>query len=418
MKTLLTKKFKETELGLIPENWEIKKLEEVANFCNGYSFISKDFVGKSNDALPVFKMGNIGIGGGLKITGKEDCFPKEKAHLLDRFIAKPHDILMCMTDMKASMNLLGHSARIRGEKFLVNQRVGKITPNNNIDPLFLYFYINTNEYIERLRKTARSGVQVNLTTESIRESLILFPPLAEQRKIAEVLGALDDKIELNRKMNKTLESLGQAIFKEWFIDFENKDDWRSVKLGNFIKILSGFSFSSENFGDNGKFGLVTIKNVQDGNFVTKCTNRIKNPPSKMPLSDILQSGDIILSLTGNVGRTCLVYGRDDYLLNQRVAKLVPYDKRDYAFAYFLFRQKEFQDFLIAISKGTAQQNLSPIETASVDLELPSDDALEEFGTIANPIMQKLVDNMNQIETLSQIRDSFLPHLMSGKLRII
>jgi type I restriction enzyme S subunit len=131
----------------------------------------------------------------------------------------------------------------------------------------------------------------------------------------------------------------------------------------------------------------------------------------------LNNGDILLSLTGNVGRVCFVYG-ENYLLNQRVANLVPIDENNRAFTYFLFRQKDFQNTLIGISRGTAQQNLSPIETKSLEIPIPSQDMLDRFADVANPIFQKLVENYNEIKNLSTLRDSLLPRLMNGKIRTV
>ena len=169
-------KYKQTEIGEIPEEWEVKQLQDVADFSNGYAFSSRSYVNSKDNAVPVLKMGNIKIGGGLKITGKEDYASLIVADKLKNYLTRKNDILMCMTDMKSSMNLLGHSARIHDERFLVNQRVGIIRSGSNVDESFLYYYLNSPKYIEKLRSTARSGVQVNLTTEAIKESLVLYPP--------------------------------------------------------------------------------------------------------------------------------------------------------------------------------------------------------------------------------------------------
>jgi len=232
--------YKQTEIGEIPGEWEARTLEKVSDFQNGYSFSSKDFVESGAGAVPVFKMGNIDLGGGLKITGKESHISSEATQRLDNFGTASDDILMCMTDMKSSMNLLGYSAQIKDEKFLVNQRVGRIRPKENINPHYLYYFLNSPQYINRLRSTARSGVQVNLTTKAIKKSLIAFPDRNKQNQIASILSSLDDKIELNHKMNKTLEEIGKAIFKEWFIDFNFPD-----KNGKPYKLNDGKMVDSE-----------------------------------------------------------------------------------------------------------------------------------------------------------------------------
>jgi type I restriction enzyme S subunit len=134
----------------------------------------------------------------------------------------------------------------------------------------------------------------------------------------------------------------------------------------------------------------------------------------MPTHCKLKDGDILLSLTGNVGRVCLVNG-SNYLLNQRVANLIPIIENNRAFTYFLFRQKDFQNTLMSISRGTAQQNLSPIETKSLEIVVPSQEALDRFSKIASPILKMLIENHNEIRNLLILRDSLLPRLLNGKI---
>jgi type I restriction enzyme S subunit len=105
---------------------------------------------------------------------------------------------------------------------VLNQRVGciRVKQDDLLDPRFLYFYSNWEPHVDYLRSRANSGVQVNLATSAIKDAELYIPPLVEQRAIAHILGTLDDKIELNRKQNETLEAMARALFKGWFVDFE------------------------------------------------------------------------------------------------------------------------------------------------------------------------------------------------------
>jgi len=240
----------------------------------------------------------------------------------------------------------------------------------------------------------------------------------EQKRIASILSAFDDKIELNNKINQTLEKIAQAIFKEWLLKSQ-KSKVKSQKLDKFIDIISGYPFSSKLYvNDKKAFGVVTIKNVQDGNFIATCDSFIKEDdiPQNMNQECILKNGDILLSLTGNVGRICFVYG-GKYLLNQRVAKLKPKNEKDHAFCYFLFRQKSMQNQLINMAKGSAQPNLSPIETGKIELPIPSRDVLDKFSKLITPIYEQLIKNMSENQKLSALRDLLLPKLMSGEIRV-
>ncbi|PIY57392.1 MAG: hypothetical protein CO061_04110, partial [Candidatus Yonathbacteria bacterium CG_4_9_14_0_2_um_filter_47_74] len=233
-------------------------------------------------------------------------------------------------------------------------------------------------------------------------------------------------IENNNKITKNLEATAQTIFNEWFINLrfpgyekvkmvdsevgEIPAGWSVGKIKDFIRVESGFPFSSSVFNDQGKYKLVTIRNVQDGSFVTDCDNLIDELPSKLPEHCLLRSGDILLSLTGNVGRICLVNG-ENYVLNQRVSVLVPVDERDRAYTYFLFRRNDFQNLLISISKGTAQLNLSPVETKELEAIIPNDITLEKYSEIATPIYKKIVEINSENVKLKETRDQLLAKLI-------
>lgn len=237
----------------------------------------------------------------------------------------------------------------------------------------------------------------------------------EQKKIANILGTIDEKIELSRKINETLEQLGQALFRHYFIDNPEAEKWEDGTVSDLVTIYSGYAFKRTDFDPDGKYGLVTIKNVQDGNFLVECSDYLAEAPAKVPDYIHLKTGDVLLSLTGNVGRVCIAYG-ENLLLNQRVAKLAGTNNHQ-SFAYFMFRQNEFKDRLISMSRGTAQLNLSPVETKHIKIKLPPNDALDSFYENAEPLFKMIADNYQQVQTLSTLRDTLLPRLISGKIKI-
>ena len=290
-----------------------------------------------------------------------------------------------------------------------------------------------------------------------------FPSFPEQHAIAAVLSFLDDKIELLREQNKTLEAIAQAIYKRWFVDFEFPiedetsklpslkggepegrggfdntlqlkgykssggkmvkselgeipEGWEVGKIKDLIDILPGFAFSSADFSKEGQYKLVTIKNVQDRYFNPQTKDNLRKLPKKMPDYCILESGDILISLTGNVGRICLANGKD-YLLNQRVAKLRAKNENDHAFTYLLFLQDSIFSLIQNTASGTAQQNLSPIQLKEINIIIADRKILDKFGIVANKLIKKIKNNISQIQTLSALRDSLLPKLMSGKIRV-
>ena len=234
----------------------------------------------------------------------------------------------------------------------------------------------------------------------------------------------------NRRRNDNLEQQAQALYKSWFVDFEPFKDgefieseigliplgWNTGKIKDMIDLLSGFPFKSSNFVEHGEYQLITIKGVQDGYLDVTSADKLSDLPSKMPDYCIHKIGDILIPLTGNVGRVCIV-DRKDLLLNQRVAIVSPKNKRDSFYTYTMFRNENFKNELIHLARGTAQLNLSPVETADKLTIIPPDSILEAFAKIGQDIFKQYVSIKMENIRLCEMRDSLLPKLMSGELEI-
>ena len=204
-------------------DWKEYTLEELCDFQNGFAFKNSDYVDSSENTNEVFRMGYINRGGGFKEDTTPVFVPQNYPKNLDKFILKLNDITIAMTDMKNSMALLGYCARIsHNNRFVLNQRVGRIrvVRNDILDPIYLYYYLNSSKQIDYLRANANSGVQVNLSTDTIKKSILKVPNIEKQREIANILFTLDQKIDLNTQINQSLEQIAQALFKSRFVDFD------------------------------------------------------------------------------------------------------------------------------------------------------------------------------------------------------
>lgn len=377
-------KSKETELGVIPKGWDMNNISGVLSLEYGKAlkeenresgtipvYGSNGVVGFHNQKLisgPGIIVGRKGSAGEV-IFSKEDFFPIDTTYYV----------------------------------------------KTNFDIKFVYYLLKNSD----LKKLVGSSAVPGLNRNDVYSQNILFPKEQNlQKEIAEILSSLDEKIELNHKINSNLEAVANSLLKNLFLDIDDElpKGWKTGKVSDLIKVESGFPFSSSVFDETGQYKLVTIKNVQDGYFVPECTDSLSNLPEKMPPHCVLKNGDILLSLTGNVGRVCIVTG-ENYLLNQRVAVLNPINEKNRAFTYLLFRQKEFQNRLQSISRGTAQQNLSPIETTNLEINIPPEEVLNKFAQVSNSIFEILIENLKQIQSLSILRDYLLPRLMNGKIKV-
>lgn len=292
-------------------------------------------------------------------------------------------------------------------------------------PKYIYYQLRS-AYIGRwLEQISIGATMPSLNTGLLSSIELNIPSMEIQKKIADILSAYDDLIENNQKQIKLLEEAAQRLYKEWFVDlrFPGHEDvkivdgvpagWEKKSIDERISLLSGYAFKSTSFSENGKYKIITIKNVRDGEFDGTNTSCINELPNKMPEHCVLQEGDILLSLTGNVGRVCMVYG-ERYLLNQRVAKL---QSKMPCYTYCLFRSSHMYDELNRLANGVAQQNLSPVRTGKVKINYPCKYVLQQFEMAVSPIMRKII-KLNKITGLAkQARDHLLPKLISGEIQV-
>ena len=310
--------------------------------------------------------------------------------------------------------------------FVFQRHIAILRPDNEkIVPRFLFYTMLTKDFYAKADAAAIGAAQRTVSLTALRNMEICIPDKIQQSKIVDTLAAYDDLIENNQKQIKLLEETAQRLYKEWFVDFRFPgyektvivdgvpEGWHKDAVDSKISLLSGYAFKSSEFVDKGQYKIVTIKNVKDGDFDGNNVSLIDEIPSKMPQHCVLEEGDILLSLTGNVGRVCLVYG-DNYLLNQRVAKL----KSDIpGFAYCLFRSKDMFDEMNNLANGAAQQNLSPIRTGKVEVCFPSEDIIQRYETTVKPMIDQEIELNKMNVVLAEARDRMLPKLMSGEIEL-
>ena len=294
------------------------------------------------------------------------------------------------------------------------------------DEEFVY-YLLKQQYIRNLAANSMTGAsgRQRADLKFIKRIKIQLPNLDVQRRIASILSTYDTLIENNTKRIRLLEKMAENLYKEWFVRFrfpghENVEmenglpkGWKRGTLRDIVEFQNGFAFKSDTFCNDGKFSIVTIKNVQAEGFYGSNTDKVAEIPQRMPSYCKLVQGDILLSLTGNIGRVCRVQG-NGYLLNQRVAKL----KSLFPFYnYCLFKSDYIFQSLNVISYGTAQLNLSPVKALKIRVNIPSKENIEHFEHKVGPMFNKIDNLQHQNSLLARQRDLLLPRLMSGKLEV-
>jgi type I restriction enzyme S subunit len=362
-----------------------------------------------------------------------------------RKFAEPGDLLFCVRGSTTGrMNWADQRYAIGRGLAAIRAKEGKEYRH------FVRAVIDVN--LPWLLASATGSTFPNVSRDQIQEIECSVPTLAEQRAIASVLEALDDKIELNRRMNATLEAMARALFQSWFVDFEPvrakldgrqlgdldpgtaalfpdsfqdselghiPTGWKVTTLGACIGFRSGFSFKSQDWQESG-VPVVKIGSVKPGiidlSQVSYVSEEIAHQASRYRLS----TGDMLIGMTGYVGEVGLVPpSTNPPLLNQRVGKFVmpKAGTESLAFWYCTSRQPEFRAFVEARSHGTAQANVSGDAIMQFPLVAPMPEILDAFNRECQPMLDHILSNHAESCTLATLRDTLLPKLLSGEMSV-
>ena len=280
---------------------------------------------------------------------------------------------------------------------------------NGISNRYLFYALRSLEpAISTMLETTGIGAG-KLATDRLKGLPVPILDGISRAKVTSFADCICGKVALNAKLNGYLEEWGQGLLENY-----QESCATAIPLSNVMDFGNGYAFKSGSYIQNGLYKVLTIKNVQDGSVDCSMSNRIDELPPKMKPFCKLQPGNVVLSLTGNVGRVGIV-PEENCLLNQRVAVLQPYNYALLPGLYFHFRQKAFQNEMIGIAKGTAQANLSPVET--LKLEMPYNKSFFEISQKLKPAFDLILANTIESKRLTVLRDALLPKLMSGEIDV-
>lgn len=379
--------------------------------------------------VPVIRGSNLNKGG-----FREDNFvfvSEEKAKTLKRCLAYPDELVFTHRGTIGKVGIIPNNLY---PYYLVSQSQMRLAVNTEyLNPKFLYyFFLSPFGQRELLKNASQVGVPaIASPTKSLKEVSVLVPPLPEQSRIAFILSSLDDKIELNLQMNKTLEAIAQAIFKEWFVDFrfpgfdgELVDrlpkGWRKGALGEIISVKNGYAFKSVDFNNKGENGIIKIKNISSNVVDIINVQYIENEIAERVDSKFkVSSQDLLIAMTGaEVGKVGIVPQNDKKLwLNQRVGLFMEKVKFAKWFCYLILASNEYQDKLLNTASGSAQPNISSNQIEGIEIIIPAIEKIELFGDVVNSFFDRITKNYLQNQLLVEIRDVLLPKLMTGKIRV-
>ena len=321
---------------------------------------------------------------------------------------------------------------------LLNQNMWRIRAKpSKCDPRFLFYCFLENKH--KIEGFASGSARSFLRRDDCRNMLVEIPPLEEQKAIARVLGALDDKIELNQRMNQTLEDIAKAIFKSWFVDFdpvraktegrptglpaEISDlfpdklvesevgqipaGWSERNLYQFCSVEYGAPFKSKLFNTEG-FGkpLVRIRDLPRG-----CSGVFTEEVH--PKGRLIKAGDLVVGMDGEF--RCYLWRGVDSWMNQRVCKFVPKEGVPVGFLWFSLERP--LHFIESTEVATTVIHLGKSDIDDFKFMESSNQLLEKFDSITRPNLDRIILADQETAVLTKLRDTLLPKLISGDLRI-
>lgn len=290
--------------------------------------------------------------------------------------------------------------------------LGFIPDTSKSDLDFVYYTLT--HFQKQLKHIGEGSVQDNINLGTFEDIEFPFPSLPEQKAIASVLSSLDDKIDLLHRQNKTLEAMTETLFRQWFIE-EAKEDWEEYELSEFGHIICGKTPSKSNanyFGNDVPF--LKIPDMHGKVFISKTTDTLSQLGALSQSKKMVPQNSICVSCIATVGLVCIT--DCDLQTNQQINSIVPNDHR---FLYYLYEvMLDMYDELHNLaSGGTATLNLNTGDFSRIKIAKPDNVTLLQFNNAVTPLFTKIRSNGCQIQTLENLRDTLLPKLMSGEMRV-
>ncbi len=289
-----------------------------------------------------------------------------------------------------------------------------INPQKGIDKNFIFYFFANKELVD-ISYSASGGTRMpRADWDFLAQTVWNIPPIEEQKAIAEVLSSLDDKIDLLHRQNKTLEELAQTLFRQWFIE-EAKEEWEKKPLSFFGDIICGKTPSKSNpqyFDGNVPF--IKIPDMHGNTFIFKTTDTLSELGKESQKNKTLPLKSICVSCIATVGLVSMNIVESQ--TNQQINAIVP-NKDIYRYFLYLFMQSSYDLLHAMASGGTATLNLNTGDFSKMEILKPDDETLQKFHEILEPIFDKIFINSKQIQTLENLRDTLLPKLLSGEVRV-
>ncbi|WP_235070808.1 restriction endonuclease subunit S [Turicibacter sp. TJ11] len=414
-----------TLFGKVPEDWTISKIGDIAELRQGLQIASKK-------RLQSQELGSIPL---LKITDlPRKVFSEYVKDIPENYIATKEDIIYTRTG-QVGLVYTDVEGCVHNNCFKV------ILDYNKFDKKYMYYYLNSPQVREYANIIASGSVQKDLTHKAFKIVKVAYPSLKEQKAIADILSSLDEKIELNNQMNETLEEMAQALFKRWFVDFEFPNEegqpykssggemieselgmipkgWTIEQIGKISEIQNGFAFRADEYVEQGIPVLRTL-NIKDGIFENTNTVFLPEEYKDSKYSKyIFEKFDCALVMVGaGIGKIGLILDNTKGgLQNQNMWRFRSLNDA-IPQLYLNFLVKQARDKSKNWGNGSAREFYRKDSFSKINVLVANHTLLKQFNELILQLYNKISENVAENEVLVQFRDTLLPKLMSGEIRV-
>ncbi|NCC74324.1 MAG: restriction endonuclease subunit S [Sphingobacteriia bacterium] len=283
------------------------------------------------------------------------------------------------------------------------------------NPTYVSLYLSQQVMIDYVNNMSGQSAQPNVNFEEIKSIEIKLPPISEQTAIASVLSSLDDKIDLLHRQNATLEKMAETLFRQWFVE-EAKEDWKEVSLFKAIELVGGGTPKTS----LSKYWDGNVKWLSGGdiannhkNFVVSSEKSITELGLKNSSAKLLPKFSTVISARGTVGKYCML--SEPMAYSQSNYGILPKYKNCFFFTYLLVAYSV--DELQSAVYGSVFDTITTNTFKGITITLPKETHIIWFEETVKPYFFKILANRTQIRTLTALRDTLLPKLMSGEIMV-
>ena len=383
--------------------WEEHTLSEYLEFKNGLNPDAKR-IGSGLPFISVMDILSEGVINYDNIRGKVNATEKE----IECFGVKDGDLLFqrsseTLEDVGRANVYMDNRTAIYGGFVIRGRKIG------NYDPLFFKYLLATPLARKRTCRMGAGAQHFNIGQEGLSKISLYFPSIEEQRKIAEFLSLIDERIATQNKIIEDLKKLKSAISKYLFARKDLLET--TICLSNIATLKNGYAFQSGKYNALGKWKILTITNVSGERYINdEDYNCIINLPNDIQDHQVLKEGDILISLTGNVGRVSLCKD-GDYLLNQRVGLLQLAKNVNQEFLYQILSSQRFENSMIACGQGAAQMNIGKGDVESYVLPYSSNvNNILLVAKILHSYDEYIINEQRKLTLLTMQKQYFLAQM--------